>query len=114
MSENESIDLNAMRDQLETERRSLVAMNEASADDSRPVPLDQQSVGRLSRMDAMRVQAMAKAVEGRRCARIHMIEAALARMEGSEYGACHSCGEDIAPKRLELDPAASQCIDCKN
>jgi len=36
----------------------------------RPVELDQQSVGRLSRMDALQCQAMAAGVEARRQDRI--------------------------------------------
>ncbi len=37
---------------------------------------------------------------------------AAARMDEGEYGACVTCGEDIAAKRLELDPAAAVCIAC--
>lgn len=37
---------------------------------------------------------------------------ALIRLEEGEYGYCQDCGEDIAPKRLQLDPAASKCISC--
>ena len=35
-----------------------------------------------------------------------------ARMVEGEFGACVTCGEDIAAKRLELDPAAAVCITC--
>ena len=76
------------------------------------VELDQQSVGRLSRMDALQNQAMAKANSTRRQAERTRLEAALQRMEDGDYGYCEDCGEDIAPKRLELDPAAPRCIDC--
>ena len=39
-------------------------------------------------------------------------DAALLRIDNGEYGECLNCGEDIAPKRLELDPANPVCIDC--
>lgn len=39
----------------------LMAMDEANADSRNTVTLDQSSVGRLSRMDAMQQQAMANA-----------------------------------------------------
>lgn len=41
------------------------------------------------------------------------IKAALERIEGSTYGICEECGEDIGPKRLEARPVTTLCIDCK-
>ena len=38
--------------------------------------------------------------------------AALERMEEGEFGYCDDCGEEIAPGRLRLDPAAMICVDC--
>ena len=80
--------------------------------DRRPVELDQQSVGRLSRMDALQVQAMAQAQEGRRQDQLRRIDAALRRLADGEYGACVECGEDIPAKRLEIDPTVVRCVDC--
>jgi DnaK suppressor protein len=41
------------------------------------------------------------------------IDAALARIEAGTYGTCVSCGTDIPYERLEANPWASLCIDCK-
>ena len=41
------------------------------------------------------------------------IDAALERIEAGTYGTCKSCGQSIAPERLEAYPWASLCIDCK-
>jgi RNA polymerase-binding protein DksA len=41
------------------------------------------------------------------------IDAALKRIEDGTYGTCVSCGDQIAPGRLEAYPWASLCIDCK-
>lgn len=76
------------------------------------VTLDQQSVGRLSRMDALQNQAMAKASHARRMVERSQLVAALRRIEEGEFGYCEDCGDDIALPRLELDPAAAKCIDC--
>jgi DnaK suppressor protein len=76
------------------------------------VELDQSKVGRLSRMDAMQGQAMAKATERRRQQELVRIEAALGRIKSGDYGICASCDEDIAPKRLALDPSVAVCIKC--
>lgn len=76
------------------------------------VELDQQAVGRLSRMDALQNQAMARAGQARRGTERTRLHAALARMAAGAYGHCEDCGEQIAPGRLRLDPAATRCISC--
>ena len=78
------------------------------------VELDQQAIGRLSRMDALQNQAMAKAGHARRQAQRTRLKAALARMDEGEFGYCEDCGDEIAQGRLELDPAATRCISCAN
>lgn len=40
------------------------------------------------------------------------VEEALAKMDGGTYGACESCGEQIADARLEAMPSARYCITC--
>lgn len=112
MSDREDLDLAALRRALEEERDEILGLSAAAAEERKPVELDQQSVGRLSRMDAMQVQAMAKAVDARRQARLRRIEAALHRLEAEDYGACADCGEDIPAKRLAVDPATERCVDC--
>ena len=112
MSERKDLDLTAVRAALEAERGELDALSSATADERQPVELDQQSVGRLSRMDAMQVQAMAQAVEGRRRQRLAQIEAALKRLDEDEYGYCVECGEEIPSKRLEVDLTVPRCVDC--
>ncbi|HCE71173.1 TraR/DksA C4-type zinc finger protein [Ruegeria pomeroyi] len=76
------------------------------------VELDQQSVGRLSRMDALQNQAMAKAQQARREVEALRLTRALARIEAGEYGYCDSCGDDLPEGRLSLDPAATRCVSC--
>ncbi|MEM9781207.1 MAG: TraR/DksA C4-type zinc finger protein [Pseudomonadota bacterium] len=90
----------------------IEAEDAAQADDRRPVELDQQSVGRLSRIDAMQVQAMAIAQSRRRALQRQRLTAALARLAAGDFGFCENCGEQIALRRLELDPAHTRCIDC--
>jgi len=41
------------------------------------------------------------------------IDAALGRIEEGTYGTCVGCGREIALGRLETQPWASLCIDCK-
>lgn len=86
--------------------------SDATASDRKPVILDQQSVGRLSRMDAMQQQAMAAAQDTRRHGRIRALEAAIVRIEKDDFGWCDACGDYIGDRRLELDPTTMRCRDC--
>jgi len=76
------------------------------------VKLDQQAVGRLSRMDALQQQAMAKATQLRRIQMKTRIQAVLERIKEGEFGYCAECGEDIPQRRLDLDPTALSCVSC--
>ena len=76
------------------------------------VELDQTKVGRLSRMDAVQAQEMSLETNRRREIELQRIATALQRVAQDEYGVCLRCGEDIAKQRLEVDPAATVCIDC--
>lgn len=76
------------------------------------VELDQPSVGRLSRMDAMQQQEMAKNRQGRLAERKRRLDAALDRMAAGSYGLCCQCRDTIEMKRLESDPAVVFCAAC--
>lgn len=93
-------------------REDLLSTSEARDEASGTVHLDQQSVGRLSRMDALQSQALAKAGKERAERQLRLIEAALKRIDNDEFGECMECGEPINPKRLEIDPTCLYCIDC--
>ena len=110
MDEWSETDLAAFRANLLTLKSDLEDLQNVAKDASAPVELDQQSVGRLSRMDAMQSQAMAQETVRRRHLSVRKIDAALIRMDEGEYGYCGTCGEAIQRGRLELDPAAATCV----
>jgi DnaK suppressor protein len=93
-------------------RAELESVSDTVAAASETVELDQSKVGRLSRMDAMQGQAMAKASKERRKQQLQLIQAALQRIDDDEFGYCQRCGESIDPRRLEFDPTTLLCIDC--
>ncbi len=105
-------DLTRFRERLLGELAALEGEDALGRDAQKVVTLDQQSVGRLSRMDALQGQAMARATQMRRDQQRQKIAAALVRIEEGEFGYCLDCGEEIAPARLELDPTAPKCIAC--
>ena len=103
-----------MRERLLKLRDELESLAKTGDESSAVVELDQSKVGRLSRMDAMQAQAMAKASGQRREAMLRNIEVALKRIDDGDYGLCRSCDEPINPKRLEFDPTALRCIECES
>src|SRR3546814_2188052 len=107
-----ALDLAQYQAKLKARRAELLAEDELSEADRAPVTLDQESVGRLSRIDAMQMQAMAMAQLRRRQAERAAIDAALDRIDAGEYGYCLQCGEEIAAARLEHNPAVANCIEC--
>ena len=100
------------RERLLQLRAELESVAETGADSAAIVELDQTKVGRLSRMDAMQAQAMAKASAQRRDATLRDIAAALQRIDNGDYGICIDCDAEIAAQRLKFDPTVKLCIDC--
>lgn len=100
------------RQLLEAKLAELIAEDRLGDADRATVELDQEAVGRLSRMDALQVQAMAEAQARRRSAARDRIRAALGRLDEGEFGYCLGCGEEIAEKRIEHDPSLTHCINC--
>ncbi|PZQ97353.1 MAG: molecular chaperone DnaK [Aeromonas media] len=104
--------INKLRQILKEKRDALQREIYDTTDSVKPVVLDQSSVGRLSRMDAIQTQQMQKGLLVRK--RIHMlnIDAALKRIEIDDYGYCVQCGEDIDFSRLLIDPSIVICVAC--
>lgn len=84
-----------------------------SQQNSAPVTLDQQSVGRVSRIDAIQQQQMAVANRDQASAILKQIIASLVRVKNDEYGFCLECGEPIAYARLQVQPYAANCLGCQ-
>jgi DnaK suppressor protein len=100
------------RSRLRKRCTELQALRDISSQARAAVELDQTSVGRVSRVDALQAQQMALAQERAREAELVRIAAALKRIEDGEYGECIKCGDEIAAKRLDFDPSVPTCISC--
>lgn len=95
------------------DRREEITKTLASqVESAKPVTLDQSSVGRISRGDALQQQALALAMKQRTQQELQRIESALRRIESGNFGVCITCEEPIALKRLELDPSVLTCVTC--
>lgn len=105
-------DISKFKKSLLSKQQELLNSQSGSEQLTKPVDLDQSSVGRLSRMDAMQSQAMAQENKRRREVQLLRIDSALERLEEGEYGLCANCDEEIPKRRLELDPANPFCVIC--
>jgi DnaK suppressor protein len=94
--------------QLSRLERSMQVTDEAV----RPVELDQQAVGRLSRMDSLQNQHMSQNLQERERVRYGAINRALERIEEGTYGICTDCGGELAPGRLMVMPEVEHCSGC--
>lgn len=102
------------RPRLQKSLDELLELRRGSAQSRETVQLDQQSVGRLSRIDAMQAQQMALAADRKWQVQIERIQRALMQIHDGEFGYCLSCGQEIADGRLEADPTAYLCVPCAN
>lgn len=104
--------LDELRGELERELRRLERTMHATGEAAKPVELDQTTVGRLSRMDAMQNQHMAAELHERERARHTGLVLALERMDHGTYGVCDRCGAVIPYGRLLVIPEARTCASC--
>ena len=109
---SQDIDTRKLRQSIIDEIIELDRLRVQARDSRIPVKLDQQSSGRLSRMDAMQQQAMNIANDARRQHRHAALSAALRRMNDGDYGYCHQCDDKTSGGRLVIDPAAVLCLRC--
>lgn len=100
------------RRDLERELRRLKRSMDASERASQVVELDQTAVGRLSRMDSLQSQSMAKSLREREQVKLALILEALERVEQGSYGLCVVCGEPIEMGRLTVFPESRECAGC--
>jgi DnaK suppressor protein len=103
-----------LRTRLITQQHELTELLHNADATTKPVTLDQQSVGRVSRIDAIQQQQMAIANQQQANDVMKRIEQALARIDDGSYGDCLECGEPIAHARLQAQPFAGLCIDCQS
>ena len=105
----------AQAQELEAKLRALLAELRApiagASDRTDTVDLD-QPIGRLSRMDALQQQAMAKEQRRRVDLRRLQVEQALAALASDDYGACRLCEEPIGYRRLSAKPESAFCVGC--
>ncbi|HVS31187.1 MAG TPA: TraR/DksA family transcriptional regulator [Thermoanaerobaculia bacterium] len=101
------------KERLLTAKASAGGLLGRTVGDEKPVQAAGSTIGRLSRMDAIQVQAMAQMSRRQLDIRLQQIEAALAALDAGNYGRCRQCKEPISLQRLEALPEAPLCMECQ-
>lgn len=101
-----------LRDELERQLAKLEKSMTVTDEALKPVELDQGAVGRVSRMDSLQNQEIARGLREGESVKLALIQAALRRLTAGTYGVCTACGGDVALGRLFVFPEAGTCTSC--
>jgi DnaK suppressor protein len=104
--------LTQLRDELERSLSKLERSMRANGAAARPRDLEQDTVGRLSRVEALQSQGLTKTLAAREQVQLEQIVSALRRLEEGTYGACNGCGVPIPMERLMIYPETLACSTC--
>ncbi len=72
----------------------------------------ENSLGRISRMDAINNKSVNEAALRTLEGKISSIERALQRLNASDFGICQKCKSQIPEGRLLLMPGSIYCVNC--
>lgn len=113
---DQTLDIHAMRARLQARRAELAAELRGDAEQ-----IDRDNYAALSgevgdagdRSVADLIADTGKAQMVRDMQEFNEVEAALARLDGGDYGLCEDCGVEIAAARLQVQPTAWRCVRCQ-
>ena len=106
------LDIAKVEQRMRAELASVASSLGQAAESAAIVELDQSSIGRVSRIDAMQQQAMAIGFQNRLQLRKRKLEAALGRIASGSFGICCECQDELEAERIEADPATVFCTEC--
>lgn len=111
-----TVDLNAARELLNSERAKLVQqLADLGADENGDLRKDidfGDGFADAAAITAERTEVigLVESIKGQ----LDGVDEALERVDEGTYGTCTRCGDAIAPARLEARPASVNCVSCKS
>ena len=96
---------------LSQKEQALLSSIAAQSENSAPVAPD-ASLGRLTRLDAIQQQQMAKAQLAKAKRDLHKVQQILSSWDDEKAGQCRSCEEPIGYERLKRVPDSLICMEC--
>lgn len=96
--------LMAARDELDREIGTVAELSEPVPDGLQLTAADAPVMGEIKDVQAAVVDMQSE--------RLERINAALQSIDAGTYGICQTCGKPIDPRRLDVEPEATTCMDC--
>lgn len=101
-----------LKEKLLTLEKELIEAISNAKESSKPVTLDQQATGRVSRIDAIQQQQMSLAALKRQEQQLALVRQALSKVDTESFGLCIKCEEPISEERLIARPESPICKAC--
>lgn len=108
MTENEKQQITAG---LQKEKEKLERKIRSLKEETQPVSPD-DSIGRVSRMDAINNKSVNEAALRKAEDRLKNVLLSLENIDEPDFGKCRNCGKPIPFGRLMVMPGSSTCVAC--
>ena len=72
----------------------------------------ENSIGRVSRMDAINNKSVAEAALRSAKTKLSKLQIALTKIDNKDFGNCSNCKNPIRPARLMYMPESTRCVRC--
>ena len=100
---------------LEKEIKNLITKLESEIldlEESAAPVAPENSIGRISRMDAINNKSVVEASLRNRKKKLSRLHLSLSKVWEPGFGVCSNCKKSINPKRLMLVPESDKCVNC--
>jgi DnaK suppressor protein len=106
-----ALDIEKYRKLLIAERDRLAQEIPPVSEIAQPVP-DQWEVTAADAPLISEIKDVQNEIVSMKSDRLNRVQAALDRIDDGTYGICIRCGKPIDPRRLDVEPSATACMDC--
>lgn len=101
----------ALREKIKEEIIKIEAAIVPLLDATKPIS-PENSLGRVSRMDAINNKGVAEAALRSAKAKLSKLQLALGKVDNPDFGNCSMCKNPIRPARLMYMPESTKCVRC--
>ena len=108
------MNVNAKKELKEKMRLMITTLqNEVKVLENHTQPIaPENSIGRISRMDAINNKSVAEANLRYRKRKLAKMQVAISKVHNDNFGICSRCKKKINPQRLILMPESDRCVNC--
>jgi len=108
MTKEDKAELKAKIEELIIKYEQDIAETEKSTEPIKP----ENSLGRISRMDAINNKSVMEASLRNKISKRNKLKFALTQLDNEGFGLCKRCQKPINPARLMYMPESTNCVKC--